>query len=463
MEQKRACVLVVEDDPGIRVLLRRALVDDYDVHLAGDGREALETFARVRPGIVTLDLGLPPRPQGAEEGLRVLAAVLGLDPAVRVIVLTGNTDKANALRAVQMGAFDYYLKPVELEDFCIRVRRAAFLRQLEEEEEPAQETGGPGSLEGILGVTLRIREVMGVVERVAVTDTTVLIQGESGTGKELVASAIHARSARRDQPFVPINCGAIPETLLESELFGHEKGAFTGADFQRKGRLETAQGGTLFLDEIGELSPPLQVKLLRFLQDHQIERVGGRELIPLDVRVIAATNRDLSRALAVGKFRQDLFYRIGVVTIDIPPLRERRGDIPMLAQSFLEQFRAECGRPQLKGFTRDAQSALRNHAWPGNVRELENKVKRAVIMATGGLITTGDLGLEGAPGSTESALKAERDHVDHALVLGALRRYRGRLNVVAEELGISRPTLNKILERIGVEARDFKKPKRRST
>jgi two-component system NtrC family response regulator len=262
---------------------------------------------------------------------------------------------------------------------------------------------------------------------------------------------------------VPINCGAIPETLLESELFGHEKGAFTGADTQRMGRLELAQGGTIFLDEIGELTNVLQVKLLRFLQDHIIERVGGREPIPLDVRVVAATNRDLSRALTVGKFRQDLFYRISVVTVDIPALRERRGDIPMLADVFLERYRNEYGRPRLKGFTRGAQSAMRNYGWPGNVRELENKVRRAVIMAIGGLITLEDLGLGDIPQGTESALKAERDHLDFSLVLAALRRHRGRVTYVAEELGISRPTLNKILDRIGVEAKDFKVPKRRPT
>ena len=461
MEGKKVGVMVVEDDAGIRILLRRALDADYEVHLAGDGREALEIFARVRPGVVTLDLGLPPDPQGTEEGFHVLADVLALDPTAKVIVVTGNAEKAHALEAIRMGAFDYYLKPVELEEFCTTVRRAAYLHGLEEEARArAADVAGRDPFEGILAVCERMRAVMGDIERVAKTDATVLIQGETGTGKELVAKAIHARSARRAHPFVPINCGAIPETLLESELFGHEKGAFTGANIQRKGQLETAQGGTAFLDEIGELSPAFQVKVLRFLQDHQVQRVGGRQQIPLDVRVIAATNRDLAQALAQGSFREDLFYRVSVVTLQLPPLRERGEDIPLLAEAFLEQYRKECERPRLSGFARDARAAMAKYGWPGNVRELENKVKRAVIMAPGGLVTAEDLGLAGASRWTERALKAEKERVERTLVIEALKRHRGNLSQAALDLGISRPTLNAVLARMGVVARDFKRPKK---
>ncbi len=457
MEAHRPSLLVVEDNEAIRGQLLWALQSNYDVHQAGDGQQALETFARVRPGIVTLDLGLPPDPDGSGEGLRVLAGVLGLDPAAKVIVLTGNAERANALRAIQLGAFDYYLKPVEIEELRATVRRAAYLHELEREARAVSGSDtGAGVFEGIIGACAPMREVVGAIERVAGTSATVLVKGESGTGKELVARAIHARSARRDRPFVPINCGAIPETLLESELFGHEKGAFTGAHVQRAGRLEMAEGGTVFLDEIGELSLPLQVKLLRFLQDHQIDRVGGRQPLSLDVRVIAATNRDLTRAMAAGNFREDLFYRLSVVSLEIPPLRERQGDIALLAQAFLERCRAECQRPRLRGFAPEALAALEKCPWPGNVRELENKVKRAVIMADGPTITAEDLALEGPAPGTDRSLRAERERVERTLVIEAVKRTRGNVSRAARELGISRPTLTVMLSRMGVEPRDFK-------
>ncbi len=462
MEPKRVSLLIVEDDDAIRNQMQWALARDYDVHLAGGRLQALETFARIRPGIVTVDLGLPPQADGAEEGLRVLAGVLGLDPAAKVIVLTGNTERAHALRAIHLGAFDYYLKPVEIEELRATIRRAAYLQALEREARAAP-GGEPwaGAFEGIVGACSRMREVVSAIGRVAESSATVLIRGESGTGKELVARAIHARSDRRGSPFVPIDCGAIPETLLESELFGHEKGAFTGAHIQRKGRLETAQGGTVFLDEIGELSPALQVKLLRFLQDHQIQRVGGRQAIALDVRVIAATNTDLARAIAVRTFREDLFYRLSVVSIQVPPLRERGEDVALLAQAFLERYRAQCQRPRLRGFSPDAEAVMGKYAWPGNIRELENKVQRAVIMADGPLLTAGDLGLAGATGGTERSLKAERERVERMLVIETLKRTRGNVSQAARDLRISRPTLISMLSRMGMEVKDFKETKGR--
>ncbi len=461
MEEKRTSLLIVEDDEGIRGQLRWALASEYDIHLATDGQEALEVFARVRPGVVTLDLGLPPKPNGAEEGLRVLAGVLGLDPTAKVIVLTGNAGKEHALEAIQLGAFDYYLKPVEIEAFRTTVRRAAYLHELEAEVRArGAGLGLAGTFEGIIGTTSAMREIISSIERVAGSSATVLISGESGTGKELVARAIHARSPRRDRPFVPINCGAIPETLLESELFGHEKGAFTGAHVQRIGRLEAAEGGTVFLDEVGELTAALQVKLLRFLQDHQIERVGGRQPVSLDVRVVAATNADLTRAMSAGSFREDLFYRLSVVSIQVPPLRERREDIPPLAQAFFERYREECQRPRLRGFSPDARAAMAVYGWPGNVRELENKVKRAVIMANGPIITAEDLGLAGATHGTERSLRAERERVERTLVIEALKRTRGNVSQAARGLGISRPTLLAMLSRMGLEAHNFKEKKR---
>ena len=456
--QAKTSLLIVEDDEGIRSQLRWALAGDYDVHLATNGQEGLEAFARAQPGVVTLDLGLPPHPDGAQEGLRVLAGVLSLAPTTKVIVLTGNTDKANALKAIRLGAFDYYLKPVEIEEFRTTVRRAAYLHGLERDARVAA-SGDGGPYEGIIGGCAAMREVLGTIDRVAGTNATVLIQGESGTGKELVARAIHARSARKDRAFVPINCGAIPETLLESELFGHEKGAFTGAHVQRTGRLETADGGTVFLDEIGEMSLGLQVKLLRFLQDHQIERVGGRLLIRLDVRVIAATNSDLPQAMTAGAFREDLFYRLSVVSIALPPLRERQEDVLLLALTFLDRYRAECQRPRLRGFAPDAEEAIKNYAWPGNVRELDNKVKRAVIMASGHTLTAEDLGLAGVTRGTEGSLKAERERVERVLAIEALKRTQGNVSQAARDLGISRPTLNSLLARMAVDARDFKKRK----
>src|SRR6266852_7171617 len=414
MERER--LLIIEDDEDIRAQLTYALQDEYDVSVAGDRARAVAAVQQTPPEIVTLDLGLPPSPDTAEEGLRALEDILGTTPDAKVIIITGNGDRANAMAAVERGAFDYHLKPVNLDDLKVVLRRAAYLRQLEREsEEQARQREDSIRFTDILGSTPKMREIFGVIQRVAKTDATVLCEGESGTGKELVARAVHSHSPRRGGPFVAINCGAIPETLLESELFGHEKGSFTGAHAQRKGRIESAGDGTLFLDEIGELPLLLQVKLLRFLQEQTIERVGGRTKIQIDTRVIAATNVDLKAAMTEGKFREDLYYRLAVVSIKLPPLRERPTDILLLARAFLKRFCAQ-NQKDARDFSPEAMRAIEQYAWPGNVRELDNRVKRAMIMAEGRYITPADLELAG-PDETDRprTLKEAREEVEREL------------------------------------------------
>ena len=400
-------LLIVDDDEGIRTQLKYALRDDFTLVFAEDRGETLSALKSEQPALVSLDLGLPPHADSAEEGLQALDEILKLAPDTKVIVLTGNGDRENAIRAVRLGAFDYHQKPIQLSELKVVLRRAAYLHTLEAEAERDQTTSETTPrFEDILGNTPVMREVFALVTRVGKTDVTVLLQGESGTGKELLAHAIHSNSPRRNRPFVAINCGAIPETLLESELFGHEKGAYTGAHVQRKGRLEIADGGTLFLDEVGEMSGPLQVKLLRFLQQREIERVGGREVLRVDVRFIAATNKDLKGELQAGRFREDLYYRLSVVTLKLPPLRERGEDAVLLANAFLRRSCKE-HRRKLR-FASGALETIARHPWPGNVRELENAVERAVIMAKGKLIEARDLGIEVAEGSDLASLRQAR-------------------------------------------------------
>jgi len=405
--------------------------------------------------VVSLDLGLPPSPEGAEEGLKALDEILRVAPSTKVVVVTGNTDRENALKAIQLGAFDYHLKPVDLDEYKVVLRRAGYLRELTQESEAAARSMEASiRFEEILGNTPRMREIFGVIQRVAKTDATVLIEGESGTGKELIARAIHHRSSRRNGPFVAINCGAIPETLLESELFGHEKGAFTGAHVQRKGKLEVASGGTLFLDEIGELPVLLQVKLLRFLQERTIERIGGRELIALDLRIIAATNRDLKAHLQKGLFREDLFYRLSVVAVQVPPLRERGEDVLLLANTFLQRSAKE-DRRRVR-FGPDAVAAIVAYGWPGNVRELENKVRRAVIMARGRVIEPADLDLTPAEPAQVGSLRETRERVERQALVEVLSRHRGNVSQAARELKVSRPTLHGLLDKHDINAKDFR-------
>jgi two-component system, NtrC family, response regulator len=446
-------LLIVEDDEGIQLQLKYALRDEFNLVFAGDRAQALTKLREAQPPVVSLDLGLPPAPDTAEEGLRTLEEILRAAPATKVVVLTGNVDRANALRAVQAGAFDYQAKPVDLDALRVVLRRAAFLQGVE--AEAAHQASGAEArarFEDIVGDSPKMREVFDIVTRVSRTDATVLVEGESGTGKELLARALHVKSRRHDRPFVPINCGAIPETLLEAELFGHEKGAYTGAHVQRKGKLEVADGGTLFLDEIGEMSLGLQVKLLRFLQEREIERIGGRGQIKVDVRVLAATNKDLKSETAAGRFREDLYFRLSVVTIRVPPLRERGEDIFLLANTFL---RRNCQEYRRKlEFSPEASASLRAHPWPGNVRELQNVVQRAAIMARGKSIEPTDLGFEateirdGAP----RRLKDARSRLERELILEALTRTKGNISQAAKDLGVSRPTLHDLLDKHGVDS-----------
>jgi two-component system NtrC family response regulator len=455
-------LLIIEDDEGIRTQLKYALRAEFAVWLAEDRTQALAIVRDIGPSVVTLDLGLPPRPESADEGLAALEEILDTAPSTKVIVLTGNGDRANALRAVQRGAFDYLAKPIDIAEFKVVLRRAAYLQAVEEEnDQQSRARESAVVFDEILGTTPRLREIFSMITRVARTDATVLVEGESGTGKELVARAIHTNSTRKRGSFVPINCGAIPETLLESELFGHEKGAYTGAHVQRKGKIEVAEGGTLFLDEIGEMSLPLQVKLLRFLQEREIERVGGREPIKVDVRIIAATNKSLKAEIQGGRFREDLYYRLSVVIIDVPPLRERGEDIVLLANAFL---RRSCTAHRRKiGFSPEALGALVAYPWPGNIRELENKIQRAVIMAAGKSIQPADLDLAPRVAPSErSSFKEARQRIEHQSVIDALLKHRGNIRRAAKEIEVSPPTFYSLLERHQINARDFK-PTRRET
>jgi two-component system, NtrC family, response regulator len=448
-------LLVVDDQEGIRTQMRWGLSDSFEVSVAGSPDEARQAIRKEKFDAVTLDLGLPPDPDGSTEGLRLLEEFLGHDPTMKVVVLTGNTDRENAVRAVQLGAFDYYLKPVNLDELRLILQRACHLSRLDREAFASETIGEPvppGT--EIIGTSKSLGRVFDAIRRVARTDVTVLVCGESGTGKELVARAIHGKSPRRQRPFVAINCGAIPENLVESELFGHEKGSFTGAHSQRKGRLEMADGGTVFLDEIVELPPSMQVKILRVLQERQSERVGGRESIPLDIRILAATNRDIKQATQEGKFREDLYYRLAVVRIDLPPLRERLDDLRTLATHFLERFSTEYKiRP--RPFSADALEAIHTYPWPGNVRELENRIKRGVIMAEGRRITAADLELESA--TPPASLKSARDDAERRVVVEALQRCQGNISRAAEALRTSRPAFHRLLAKHALRAEDFKK------
>jgi two-component system, NtrC family, response regulator len=444
----RPRILIVEDDEAIRSQLKWALCDEYDVFLAGNRAEALERVGRESPPLVLLDLGLPPSPRTADEGIRCLRDILRIDASVKVIVVTGNQERENALKAIEQGAFDYFLKPAEMEELKVVLKRALHLAGLEREGAFLNEVTSRREFVEIIGESPRMKRIFTIIRKVAATDAPVLIEGESGTGKELIAKAIHrAGDGARKGPFVAINCGAIPENLLESELFGHEKGSFTGADAQRKGKIEYAAGGTLFLDEIGELPLMLQVKILRFLQEYEIERIGGREAIRVNVRVIAATNRDLEKEVRGGRFREDLYYRLGVVAIKVPPLRERDDDVAALADYFLKKASAQYGRP-IAGFTADALSALRSYSWPGNVRELENRIRRAVIMSEKRLLAPEDLNLSGSPdASPPDTLRDVRSQVERDHIRRILARNSWNISRAASELDVSRPTLHDLIRK----------------
>ncbi len=444
-------LLLVDDDEEIRTQMKWALSQEYEVFLSGDRPGALELFKAQRPHVTLLDLGLPPHSGDAEEGLAALSEMLAQDKLAKVVIISGQGEKNNALQAVGAGAYDFLTKPIQLEELKIILKRTFHVAALERDYRELQDKLQAETFEGLLGASVRMQQVFNSVRKVATTDAPVLILGESGTGKEMVALAIHRRSARREGPFVAINCSAIPETLLESELFGHEKGSFTGAHVQRKGRIESAAGGTLFLDEIGEIPLQIQVKLLRFLQEQRIERVGGRQEIQVDTRVVAATNVALKGAIAAGKFREDLYYRLAVVVVGLPALRERDGDVQLLAREFLRRNAQANGKEGLV-FGQEAIRALAEHSWPGNVRELENRIKRAVIMADGKRLTASDLELERpAVSSSQVNLKEAREAVEREVVQRALRKHSGKIAPAALELGISRPTLYELMEKLGIK------------
>jgi two-component system, NtrC family, response regulator len=446
MEKEK--LLIVEDDAELSTQMKWGLSKEYQIFQAEDRTGALEIFQKKHPPVITLDLGLPPQPDGVEEGFRTLGDILDHDPFSKVIVVTGQHEKEHALEAIGRGAYDFLAKPVHLKELRVILGRAFHVARLEQEHRELQKQVHGEIFEKMLGTSPDMLKVFEMIQRVATTDAPVLILGESGTGKELAARAVHSRSERRDGPFVAIDCGAIPENLLESELFGHERGAFTGAHIQRRGRIEASQKGTLFLDEVGELSPHLQAKLLRFLQEQRIERVGGREGIHVDARVLAATNTDIDQAIKDGRFREDLYYRLGVVNIFMPPLRERNNDILMLARAFLQQFAAE-NKKRIDSFTPQAIQAMERHNWPGNIRELENRIKRAVIMTDGRKVTPANLELTFLRYQGQS-LKKAREALEKDMVLRALMRNNGHLTRTASELGISRPGLYDLMNRLGI-------------
>ncbi len=444
-------LLVVEDDEGLRSQYRWAF-PSCDVVMAGARPSAVANVQKERPPVVIMDLGLPPDPDGVSEGFATLEEVLQIAPETKVIVVTGNGERKNALKAISLGAYDFCEKPVELEVLRTIIDRGLNLHRLEDENRRLAAMPARSPIERIVTANQAMLKVCRDVEKLAATHVPVLLLGESGTGKEALAQALHGLGPRAKHPFVAINCGAIPENLLESELFGYERGAFTGAVKQTIGKIETANHGTLFLDEIADLPHPLQVKLLRFLQDQIVERIGGRQRIQVDVRIVSATNSSLEDRVNEGTFRGDLFYRMNAVTVRIPPLRERSGDALLLANYFLGRFNREFGR-NIRGFTEAATAALSSHAWPGNVRELENRMKRAVVMAERRMIDAADLELATAP-HTETLpldLRAARLRAEREVLQLALARANGTLSVAAKLLGISRPTLYGLMEVHGIE------------
>jgi two-component system NtrC family response regulator len=449
MTEKRRPLLIVEDDAALQTQMKWSL-DAYDVALASNGDEALAHVRRLEPAVVTLDLGLPPAPDDPSVGFQTLQRILSDAPETKVIVLTGQNDRANALKAVAMGAYDFLAKPFDPEVLALTIERAFRLHELQEENRRLQAGRMAPSLGGILTRDPEMMRLCRMVEKVAPTNATLLIHGESGTGKELLARGAHEASPRRNQRFVAINCAAIPENLLESELFGYEKGAFTGAAKQTPGKIEVAHKGTLFLDEIGDLPLALQAKLLRFLQERRIERLGGRDEIAVDVRVVCATHRNLKTLIGEGRFREDLYYRLAEIVIDVPPLRARAGDASLLAHAFVHRFATEMKRGALT-LAPDAIEAIERHRWPGNVRELENLIKRAVIMTEGNALHAADLGLAGDGEGENLNLRAVRDEAERQALLKALGRTNNNLSRAADLLGISRPTLYDLMHRFGLK------------
>lgn len=443
-------ILVVDDDLGIQKQLKWSFTG-YEVVFAEDRTSAIAQLRRFEPKVVTLDLGLPPDPTNASEGIATLEEILALAPQTKVIVVTGNNDKANALKAINLGAYDFYQKPIDSDTIQILVGRAINLFNLEMENRHLSEVAP--SMDRIIGQSEGLLAASRKAERIAQTDISTLLLGESGTGKEVFARSIHEHSLRKDQPFIAINCASIPENLLESELFGYEKGAFTGANKTTPGKIESAQNGTLFLDEIGDMPIGLQAKMLRFLQERVIERIGGRAEIPVNIRVICATHRDIPTMVTEQTFREDLFYRVGEISIIIPPLRERDNDVILLAKTFLVQYNAEF-KTKIKGFSESAIKAMKQHNWPGNIRELQNKLKSAVIMAEGTHIQADDLNLrvlEDGPSTDTLNLREVRENAESRAIRNAFLVAEQNMSKTAELLGVTRPTLYSLIEKYHLE------------
>ena len=451
MSEAKPCLLIVEDDEGLQRQLRWAY-DDYEVVSAMDRASAIDALRHYEPAVVTLDLGLPPDADGTSEGFATLAEILALKPDTKVIVASGHGARESALRAIAGGAYDFYQKPVDIDELGLIVRRAFHLHAIEQENlRLAQNGNGHDALGGIITNAPEMLKVARTIERVAPADVSVMLLGASGTGKELLARGLHDSSPRRKGGFVAINCAAIPENLLEAELFGYEKGAFTGAIKTTEGKIELAAGGTLFLDEVGDIPLPLQVKLLRFLQERVIERIGGRKAIPIDTRIVCATHQNLEAMIAEGRFREDLYYRLAEIVIKIPPLAERHGDVTLLARHFAQRFAASLN-PQVRGLAPDSLATLNDWKWPGNIRELENRIKRAVIMADGRLVTAADLDLGEPEEEAEHLnLKAAREVADRKAIRRALARTENNISGTAKLLGVSRPTLYDLLKQYGLQ------------
>ncbi|MBN2184714.1 MAG: PEP-CTERM-box response regulator transcription factor [Candidatus Krumholzibacteriota bacterium] len=470
-------LLIVDDEETILKQLEWAFKNKYEVIKARTIEEAVNAVKEESPQLMILDLSLT-GDTDEFEGFQILEMALQIDPQIKVIVITGHDYKENALRALASGAIDFYSKPVDIDELRVILSRASYIHSLESTITRLKSSPGSGhEFENIISMSAGMLDIFDAVKKIAPTDVSVLITGESGTGKELIARAIHARSPRKNRPFIPINCGAIPENLLESELFGHEKGSFTGAVSSKPGKFEIAEGGTIFLDEIGELPLALQVKILRFLQDHVIERVGGQQQIQLDIRVIAATNRDLSKMIGERTFREDLYYRINTINISLPPLRDRGQDILLLAMHFLHHFNSEFSR-NVRAFGQSARNVLYSHSWPGNVRELENRVKRAVIMTSGRIIQPEDMDLvfpgpedeknkqaESAPARIPPeagvSLKEAREDLEQRMIIDVLLRFSGNVSAASQELKISRPTLHDLMKKHEIDPEDFRSSKKK--
>jgi two-component system, NtrC family, response regulator len=457
-------ILIVDDEEWIRNQLKWALSEDYTILLAGDEASARKLTKENEPDIVMLDISLTPDSGTGDEGIKLLQYIIGNDSTIKVIMITGNDTRENALKCVSMGAYDFYSKPIDIEEIKISIKRALYIQSLERENRQLHENlRKTHEFKEIISGCKEMDRVLEIVRRVSTTEVTVLIQGESGTGKELIARAIHYNSNRKEKPFITINCGAIPEQLLESELFGHEKGAFTDAHIQRKGKLEMAQSGTVFLDEIAELSPALQVKILRFLQEKEIERVGGREPIKLDARVIAATNKNITDEIKSGKFREDLYYRLNVISINLPKLVDRENDVMLLANAFLMKFCQDMNISTIK-FSESAIQAIKSYNWPGNVRELENKVKRALIMSDSSYIIPSNMDLpdpQSVVGNQEKSLRLNfgkaREKLEFEFIKEALDMNEWNVSRAADQIGIKRSTLYSLMEKYSLSSEKWRK------